>query len=278
MPVQQTVDSWVPKAVIDAANRLHTEYTQQGSAEGLSVLSRLISDRRMKNVWQLLLKKKRDDKYQSTEVFVHPASTLESRAANLRSQAYDLRRKGGESNELDADVLHSDADAVLAAFSIAAKVVPGFAERSASQEQDFAVRRFFDYACRAAVDVVPAYLSDINETCRKATAVSRVLREQTTQLEELGLFEESTKLNDIIKECDDLAYLQLDSIHSDDPAIISRKRVDPKLRAYVVELYKLSFSLFGTPLYGTLATTANVAFNCGTVTRQKVIDWLPRAL
>jgi hypothetical protein len=275
MTTLQTIDSWVPVAVANVAARLHAQFIEQNSEEGLTILSRLTSDRRMRAVWQRLYSKKRDEKYRSTDVFVYPAITLKSRAANLRRQAHDLREKGGESNEIEADCLDSEANAAMNAQAKAEEALPGFANYSASVAQDSAVARFFEYACRAAIDITPTYLSDIEARLAKTGAISLALREQKAELFELELWDEADKLGEIIEQCDDLVELQSESIQSGDPIIISRKRGDPKLRSYVVQLYELGFALFGTPLYGTLATMANVVFDCKTVTRQMVQDWLP---
>jgi hypothetical protein len=274
MSLKQIVNSWVPRAVIKGANRLHAEFSEQNSQEGLKVLSRLIFDKRMQAVWQLLTSKKRDEKYQSTDVFSYPAVTLRSRAENLRRQARELRKKGGESNEIGADSLESEANAAWNAHAKAEEVVPAFANYSASRAQDFALARLFDFACRAAIDIEPTYSSDVKAKMKRAAAVCSTLGKQQIELVEIGLYDEAGKLDDIIEACADLVDLQLDSILDGDPLIISRKRADPKIRTYVAQLAELSCELFGTPLHGTLATIANVAFDCETVTRAMVEDWL----
>jgi hypothetical protein len=272
---QQTVDNWVPGAVVDAANRLHAKFVEQDSEEGLKVLSRLISDPRMQAVWQLLYSKKRDEKYKSTDVFAYPVLTLKSKAENLRRQASEILKNGGKSGEIDADWLDAEANAAWDAHAKAEKAFPGLANDTQSQLQDRGVVRFFDYACRSALNITPSFLSDIEWDLKRVSAVCAALRVQKTELFELGLWDEAAKLREIIEQCEHLLDLQLESIHSDDPIIIARKRGDPEIRTYVVQLYELGFALFGTPLYGTLATIANVVFNCETVTGPMVRDWLP---
>jgi hypothetical protein len=260
------IESWVPLAVANVAARLHAEFTKANSEEGLTSLTRLVSDQRMRNVWRLLYSKKRHESG-STEVFAYPAIiTFKARAAHHRRQACELRAKGGESNECEADFLNFQAELE--------ERLPELPGGLVSHEQDYAVGRVFDFACRAAIDITPTYSSDIETSMSKVAAVGRTLREQQTQLCELGLWEEANKLGEVIDQCDDLLDLQFESYYSDSPIIIRRKRGDPKIRAYVAQLYELSFDLFGTPLYGTLATIANVVFDGKTVTRQMVQDWL----
>jgi hypothetical protein len=263
-----TIESWVPAAVADAALRLHAELAAEDKSEnGLTVLSRLISDRRMKAVWKVLYQRDRDENYRPTENFEYPAvMTMKSSAAKHRQQARVLRERGGELNESSARLLEAEARAE--------ENVPVFGHDPRWSEQELAVRYLLEHACRIAIDIAPTYRSDIQARLKRISAVTTILREQAEELVEIGMLNEAFELGDIVDKCNELRELDEQIFETAGPRIIDRERTDPKLRTYVADLYMFTFPVFGSPLYGTLATVANVAFKCSTVTVSKVRNWL----
>jgi hypothetical protein len=250
------------------AEGLHAEFATENRAEGLAVLSRLVSDPRMKLVWGELYKKKRDDKFQPTEQFLYPARvTSASWAAIHRQQACELRKIGGELNEREARLL--EAEATL--------------EESAEDpltdtrwsEQDRAVQLFLYHACHSAVDIQPVFLADIQDKVEKLGKVSASLREQAEILQSFGMGRDARKLGEIVADCDEEAgNLEPNNPRVDDPWIITRDRGDSDVRSFVVDLSIPTHLLFGKSLFGTLATVANVVFSRDDVTDAKVREWL----
>jgi len=262
------IESWVPEAVIDAAVRLHADLAaEENPEEGLAVLSRLISDPRMRLVWEELHKTKRNDKYETTNEFLYPARVTHlSWAAEHRKQARELREKGGERNESAARLLEAEA-----AVEEGMGDLPSDSRWS---EQDRAAQLFLKQACRSAINIEPTYFSDIQAKVAKLRTIAASLREQSVMLKSLGLKGEARKLDEIAADCEDEARITEPNLETDDPWVIIRDRGDPKLRTYVVDLSIPTVSIFGTPLYGTLATVANVVFGLNVLTAEKVREWL----
>jgi hypothetical protein len=260
-----TIESWVPEAVADAAERLHAELAAERKSDGLAVLSRLVSDPRMKLVWGELYKKKRDSKYQTTEEFLYPARvTSASWAAIHRRQ---LRKIGGKLNESE--------DRLLEAEGTFEESAADFPTDTRWSEQDRAVQIFLYHACHSAVDIQPVFLADIQDKLGKLGKVSASLREQAKVLKSLGLGRDARKLGEIAADCDDEAWnLEPNKPGADDPWIITRRRADPKVRTFVADLSIQTQLLFGNALLGTLATVANVVFNRNDMTDAKVREWL----
>jgi hypothetical protein len=261
------IESWVPAAVVDAAVRLHAELTEENSGERLAVLSRLISDPRMMLVWQELYKTKRDDKHETTEESLYPARVTNlSWAKEHRRQARDLREQGGEQNEAAAKLLEAEA--------AIEEGLGDFPRDPRWSEQDRAAQLFLNQACRSAINIKPEYLADIQAKVAKLRKIAASLREQAVVLKSLGMKREARTLDEIAADCEDEARISEPNLETDDPWIITRERGDPKLRTYVVSLSIPTLTIFGTPLYGTLARVANVVFGLDTVKPEKVREWL----
>ncbi|MCG2633233.1 hypothetical protein L6654_42755 [Bradyrhizobium sp. WYCCWR 13023] len=164
------IESWVPAAVNHEAVRLYDQLvTEEKSADGLKVLSRLICDPRMKVVWQELYKTKRNEKYETTDIFLHPAHVSHlSWAAEYRKQALELRKKGGEENERAVKLLEAEA--------AAEEGIEDFGADPRWSEQDRAAQLFLRQACRSAIDIEPVYLSEIQTTVAKLRTVAAGLR------------------------------------------------------------------------------------------------------
>jgi len=255
-----TIERWVPEAVADAAERLHAELAAENKSDGLAVLSRLVSDPRMKLVWGELYKKKRDSKYQTTEEFLYPARvTNASWAAIHRQQAVELRKIGGKLNESEARLLEAEAT-----LEESAADSPTDTRWS---EQDRAVRTFLYHACHSAVDIQPVFLADMRAKIDELRGAAQTLRAEAAKLRRLGLEGVTREFLQVADSCDDEArnlrpeQPSPSGRRADDPWIISRDRGDPKVRTFVADLLMETERLFGTPLHGTLATTANVVFS-----------------
>jgi hypothetical protein len=262
VPFTPNVEKWVPAVVVKVAARLHVAFDKNFEG-GPLIISRLISDVRMKNVWQLLYSKKRK-RHEPTSLFVYPAQ-LELQAASFRREANELRKRGGEANLAKADALDARAETDETEFESPAQIE--------LWAQDIAVSELFRHACCEAVDISPVYLPSLKAKDAKISAVIAALHQQREVLEEIEWCGEADAVYDLIKELADRRELIQEEI-DENPSIISRNRGDPTLRSYVIALHPWMLRYFGTPLYGTLATIANVAFECEVVTGSMVRDWV----
>jgi hypothetical protein len=245
-------------------------FAVENKSDGLSALSRLISDPRMKVVWREF--KKRD---KATKEFLHPARvTNASRATICRQRANELLKLGGSANETEARLLKDDA-ATLEKSEDLMPMDPRWSE------QDHATQIFFRRACYAAINIEPIFFSDIRAKIDELRGASQTLRAEATKIQRLGLEGVARELLEVADFCDDEAWNlrpeqpSPNGRRADDPWIISRNRGDPKVRAFVADLLMETERLFGKSLYGTLARTANVVFNRKDITYQRVCDWFP---
>jgi hypothetical protein len=258
-----TIGSCVPEVVQDAAIRLHTELNANESGNGLAVLSRLLSDPRMKLVWQELTKTERLH-HKKTEQFANSARVANSSwALEHRRQAHELREKGDEEA---ARLLEAEA-----------AVEEGLSDNLGDfgcSEQDVGLNRFFRQACLSAINIEPVSLSDLQTRAKELSKVATKLQDQAVLLESFGMKREAQQLNKVASVCEEQSERSIPDLEADDPWIISRDRGDAEIRTYVVSLSIPTTIIFGSPLYGTLATVANVVFGCDTVTAAKVREWL----
>jgi hypothetical protein len=264
---------WLPPAVIDESKELLKEIASKRCARKARVfLTRLLTDQKMRRVWQALYKRKRNG--ESTEVFFHPAKNPHaSEAAFYRKSAQELRDKGGARNEARAVRLEAQAG-----------VKEGLGRlRSTADEQDRAVRIFLRQACLSAIDVRPIFRSSIQAQVNQLSKIAAELRSQAIELRAIDMEADARVLEEIVGNCE-FRRRNLEPVkrantsrlpRADDPWIIKRDRGrDAKLRTYVVDLSIVARELFSTPLYGQLATVANVVFATNTLTWQKVREWL----
>lgn len=270
---------WVPAAIADAARRLYAEIeTGEKAAEAAEVLCRLYSDARMEGVWNELYKR-RSGSFPVNE-FVHPARISNaSMAAVNRQRACQLRNNGDAVSGDEARLLEAEAELLEAEPD---PIDPKWSE------QDRAVQIFLTNAYRNALDIRPVFLSDIQSNIKKLGEIAESLRNHAATLQSIGMKDESRQLTEVADNCDE----EIESIdpsrnnaagrnqathfrpHADDPWIITRERGDPELRTFIVDLSITTISCFGTPLYGTLATVANVVFSRDDITQSKVREML----
>ncbi len=276
-----TFPSWIPDAVRETARLLNAELaTEKDFGQALEILSRLISNPRMRLVWGELSKKNSVND-EAADEYRYPARVTNASWATVhRQQALELRNKGGALNEHEARLLEAEA------------AVEETIEDSPSDqrwsEQDRAAQLFLNHAYRSALDVKPVFLSDIRANGSELRKVAASLRKQAAKLQSLGMEDDALKLGDIAANCDDEAWslepkrssalAQEEALEfmprADDPWIITRQRNDAKVRTFVVDLSIPTQLLFGTPLYGTLANVANVVFSRDDMTGAKVREWL----
>jgi hypothetical protein len=264
---------WLPPAVIDEAKELLRQFASTKNARGAGIfLTRLLTDQRMERVWRLLYKRKRNSRHESTKAFFHPAKNPHaSEAALLRKLAQDLRNEDGRRNEARAKRLEAHA-ALEESLAMA---------RPAAYEQDRAVRLFLRQACLSALNIRPVFRSDIQAHLDELNKIAAGLRSQAIALRAVEMEAQARVVDEIAIDCEvRRRILQPEKRatsrfpSADDPWIIERDRGDHRIRTYVVDISIVARELFGTPLYGQLATVANVVFATDKLTGQMVREWL----
>jgi hypothetical protein len=153
--------AWLPPPVATSARIVIAKAHEDKASDQIEQVQRLASDRRMKNVWKELVKRKRL-KYESTEAFVHPATSSknwspEARARRRRSQWLRDRGHASEANKLEAW-------ARLSEFTNVSMYLSELDRGAAFSRQDRALAFFFFQALRSAQQA----MRPVSETEAKA--------------------------------------------------------------------------------------------------------------
>jgi hypothetical protein len=239
--------NWLPPAVREVANHLHNELAaEKDPTAALEIWSRLVSDLRMKRVWDEIYKKRRD-----INRFMYPARlTNASNAAALREKAREFRDKGGDKNREDAFLLKLEARLI--------ESIPEEPIESKWSEQDLAAQSFFMRAYRIAL-TGPALLSEIQPKVIKLREIADKLRTIASELHSIPIHVTeiyAEKLREVAADCEDDAKVMQNA--ANEPWTIARKRGDLRQRTFVTRLAHTNHFLFGDILRGTIATVTNV--------------------
>jgi hypothetical protein len=261
-----TVDlpDWIPRVVRDLVPIISADLQRQGATfEASQLLHRLVFDPRMKNVWNELLRRKRQD-YERTEAFVHPASRTSwtLKAASERRRAAELRKFGGSKNEAEADRL--ELLAALAEVADVEMLFPWYPGRPELPQQDLAVAYFFSQTFALAQQ------SPRPVPMPEARKARRPYLDIATQLRADHFWGAS------------FAYEALADAAAPPPGspllVKRRRRSDERMQGFVIALAATTKQVFEAPLCGTVATAANVALGRDDLTAETVRKMLPRAL
>ena len=254
-------------AVADIAEQIRLMLAEeQDSAQALKVWSRLVSDPRMDLVWRELYKRRKG----SRNEFVYPGRVgNKSIAAGLQQRASEIRNKGDTLSEQERDLLK----VLEYEVRYLNKKKDAFAD-ARWNEQDRAVQIFFRHTYKAAIHRELILLSDLEAKAKKARDTAIALRNQAEIKSALGSKDEARTLRDMADDYDGEALRILpDSDFRpgvDDPWIVTRRRGNFELRTFLADLMICNETLFGKPLWGTIATIANVVFDRRDITRSKV--------
>jgi hypothetical protein len=256
-----TFQDWVPPAVREVASYLYSKLAaEKDPTEALKIWSRLVSDLRMKRVWDEIYKKRRD----INRLFVYPARlTNASNAAALREKARELRTKGGDKNREDAFLLGLEARLI--------ELIPEKPIESKWSEQDLAAQSFFKQAYRIAL-TAPQLLSEIQPKIIKLREIADKLRTIATELQSIPIYVTeiyAEKLREVAADCEDDAKVMKNA--ATEPWTIARKRGNLRQRTFVTRLAHTTHLLFGNTLYGTIATVTNVVF--GESQHKELLDY-----
>jgi hypothetical protein len=220
-------------AVLDEAQKLYAESAnQKDPAKAVELLSKLITDPRMKCVWTELYKKQSDDN-EATGVFVNPIYvTHRSKAGPLRLRESALRKTGGAENLIHAKVL--EAELTLLEKETYDPLAHTLAHTSWT-EQDFGVQLFLWQIYHAALDPKPVFLSKLKAEVKALRKAANQLREQAVTLQSLRI--ECGTLEQIASDCDWQARVRERNPKTDDPWIITRRvSRDPRRKTLVATL------------------------------------------
>jgi hypothetical protein len=206
------------------------------------VVRRLASDPRMREVWDELNKHQRQN-YVATDKRYH-ASRLPKALESWRTMAAAQRQRATEYAELDG----GDIAAVLRRMGAWADVLHRQApptKLSGEEGHELALVSLF-------VAAVATYLDAPRTVSQKE--VDSVI----AALEAAG------------KESIAAGFRRHAAYPRNTRFIVARHRTEPRVEAFVETVRSHTQGLFGTPLYGVIATIANVAFERCDLTRQKI--------
>jgi hypothetical protein len=278
---------WVPQPIIEAAGKLNADLVREKDpAKAQDLLSRLISHPLMKLVWEEVFKKKRA-RHKPTKEYLNAAFSYPSRIAAYRQKASDLRGKGGEANEREAERWDTEATILEAE----AKVMDGEFDPLAHPRwtrQDRAAQILLQHTYRTALDDEPVFLSRLVAKTVELRKLIKDLRSGVTVLQSYELTCQARKLLELAEEIEEEAddadpYRdtqtgeQLASPrfpYIDDPWVIVRETPDAQIRSFVITLSDTTKRLFGKALYGTLANITNVVFDRTVLTEGRVRELL----
>jgi hypothetical protein len=247
---------WVPAIVRITATNLYQRQLSQGTSDHLDLLKRLTSDERMKKVW-LSLQSKRLARSASADKFASPMHFYFNCLAEAkRKKAAELRERGGDFGLATAQLLENEASRLDR---------PTGKSSDALSEQECALHCFFYGAYHIARDLEPLYSrEELGKIHKDYKDLRQQLKDLAGKLHSIGMGYYADQLEPIASEVEDReSWLEIDYEDSG-MKVVDRRRSDEYLQSYVVQLATITRVVFGDPLYGTLAATANAALNLKT--------------
>ena len=233
----------------------------------IDLLHRLTFDARMKRVWDELLKKKRL-RTKKTERFVYPVQKYCAKqrwsfqARLLQSRTDSLRRKGE-----DAAARRNQIRVLLFEMEVPNTFSRLLPRKLAPQEQGLVwlFQTAFSLGRHTPRSVS---MAEKRKAVRRFRTMAKTVRTDAAEQQRLRGF-----VGDRLLEAgfayDELADDPVDSLGA--TLLVSRKpRKDARLKGFVKALASTTKEIFGAPLFGTVATFANVALDRDDVTGEKV--------
>jgi hypothetical protein len=239
---------WLPPAVKERVCGIYADVCDDdGSANQIDLLMRLARDLRMQNVWAELYKKKRSPEY-NIDKFVHSPFFWDIGVRKAwRLKMAGFRRPPDGSPEEIEELLENIARSLIA--------IPK-EPTNPYERQDLAIQYFFHHVyVTALVDSPVLTRAEVKNTHAERKSSARRLRTESKKLRAWGMKVEARELMRIAIQCEKEINFMYNRW------IVDRQRSDNRLRGYLLTLAELNKLLFGTPMYGTLATIANVVFN-----------------
>jgi hypothetical protein len=258
---------WLPRPVGHFAQSLWVDlHRRQAEPEVGALLRRLVSDSRMKKVWNELRRRKRES-YEPTENFVHPVTRVVFWFPDTRyylQHPVKLRQGGGPPVE------------VLANYNLLMLQSSYQQEGSSLPLQDLGMIYFFDQAFTLGQqDTRLISISWLRKKQRYYLKMAKNLRADASEQERLGLYEGRRMME---AAC---AYEELVKLPAPAPGRVLLVTRQPqgaaRLKGFVMTLGDTTKAVFGTPLCGSAATTANVVFSGNDLTGDAVRKMLSHA-
>jgi hypothetical protein len=214
----------------------------------------------MKNVWRELQKRTRL-KYESTEAFLHPATAEENWSTRVRMQIRRSQLLGDQGHTHEARKW--EVFARMSKFVEVTMSLSPLDARENSSIQDRALAFFFHEALMLAqrrIRPVPVIEAKLKRR-HFLTMASRIHAD--------AKHHSSDELRDAAFAYEVLA--DKSAPPQGDPLLVARKRSgDEHQNAFVIMLAATAAAIFGSPLYGIVATVTNVMFKSDRWTDQRV--------
>jgi hypothetical protein len=252
------LSAWLPPPVASYARQISCQ-----TVTDKLLLRRLTSDARMRGVWTELLKRKRAANYKSSDTFKYPATAQMDWDPILRGRlrrAQDIRRISGPDNERQAKKIETSVKLHWAADTVVQ-------ESAGLTMQQRALVAFFSQAFEfARTDSRPVPRVVAQEKRAHYLDMARRIRADVVGIDS---YSHREVLIDAAFEYEELADEAAPP--PGHPLLVQRKRRgDQRETAFVIELVDAATAIFGHALCGTIATVANVAFDCKNWTYARV--------
>jgi hypothetical protein len=258
---------WIPACVRELAQVTYNDVNRHGvRREDIALLRRLSLDSRMKLVWDELLKKKRID-YKRTQQYVYPVQNYDARQFwSFHARLLQARAESPGGSGEDADSKRNQTRALLFEME-----VPNTFSRLTSKlgPQEKGLVWLFHMAFSLARKTPRSVsVADKRKAAHRFRTMAKQIRADAAEQRRMCGFADRRLLEA------GFAYDELadDAAGSLGPTLlVSRKpRWDARLKGFVIALASTTKLLFGVPLFGTVATLANVVLDRRDLTDDKV--------
>jgi hypothetical protein len=264
---------WVPGPVAELARIMYRHLIADGADSGsIKLLRRLTCDPRMKRVWNELLRHKRVN-YRTTGHFLHPARSgpkiFWTREARTRLRRADLIRILDKEERI-AKIEPLEASALLAEFAEITGLFSRYGGRHPENSRQQNALAFLFHEAFTLAQQKPRPVSQTEAQAARSyflAMAKRILADEIQQ-RRLGRPPEE-RLSRAAS-----AYVELaDTVApaSGSPLLVMRRHGhNESVKGFVMEFASTTKEIFGAPLFGTVATFANVALDRDDLTGEKV--------
>jgi hypothetical protein len=241
---------WLPPVVKFAAQKICLRHARDNTSDDIELLNRLISDHRMRKVWDEL--NHNMTHLNANMKFAGPWYFYYCRLGREKLKiATELRTRGGDENEARARILELQAtDLVWEPTN----------EPDQWPETYLAIYCFFYGLYTISMDPKPLPSQEFLTEMRVKYLAAKQQLMSLSRL--LSSFDMQSEAEQLARIADTMKYRDVGTRYvAVGTRIVKRVRSDPVLQSFLVRLSTISRFVFKRPLYGTLATTANVALN-----------------
>jgi hypothetical protein len=271
------VPDWVPGPVAHLAHIMHKDaIKREEDAESIELLRRLTCDPRMKRVWNELLRRKRTN-YRASKAFLHPVRsgpntfwTLEARKRRRRAELIRTLADGearAEVKELKMWASLSEFAGTMYIFS-GSHIFSGYEGPEIGRQHHALAFLFHEAFTLARQKPQPVSLNDAQVSRNRYLTMAKCILSDNTERQRLrGSPDErlSKAASAYLELADELAPAP------GSPLLVTRRHGrNDFIKGFVMEFASTTKEIFGAPLFGTVATFANVTLNRDGLTADKV--------